>query len=393
LSEAFRLWGADLMSKRDFYEILEVERTASDGELKTAYRKLAMKWHPDRNPGDKDCEHKFKEINEAYDVLKDEQKRAAYDRFGHAAFEQGGGGGHGFGSDFASSFSDIFEDLFGMGGGRRGGRGGGRERGADLRYNMEITLEEAYAGKTAQIRIPTSVTCEACSGNGAKAGSKPKTCPTCGGAGKVRHTQGFFTLERTCVGCQGRGQVIDNPCPNCSGSGRVTRERTLSVNVPPGVEDGTRIRLAGEGEAGVRGGPTGDLYIFLSLGPHQFFQRDSADLHCRVPISMVTAALGGEFQVPTVDGDKAKVAVPEGTQTGRQVRLRGKGMPVLRSRERGDMYVQVVVETPQKLTKRQKELLQEFDKQSSTETQPEAAGFFSKVKEFLDGLGNRQGSA
>jgi molecular chaperone DnaJ len=383
------------MAKRDFYEILEVQRTASDGELKTAYRKLAMKWHPDRNPGDKDCEAQFKEINEAYDVLKDEQKRAAYDRFGHAAFEQGGaGGGHGFGSDFASSFSDIFEDLFGMGGGgRRGGRGGGRERGADLRYNMEITLEEAYAGKTAQIRIPTSVTCEACSGNGAKAGSKPKTCPTCGGAGKVRHTQGFFTLERTCVGCQGRGQVIDNPCPNCSGSGRVTRERTLSVNVPPGVEDGTRIRLAGEGEAGVRGGPTGDLYIFLSLGPHQFFQRDSADLHCRVPISMVTAALGGSFDVPTIDGGKTKVKVPEGTHSGGRFRLAGKGMPVLRSRERGDMYVQVVVETPQKLTKRQKELLQEFDKQSSTETQPEAAGFFSKVKEFLDGLGNRQGSA
>jgi molecular chaperone DnaJ len=381
------------MAKRDFYEILEVQRTASDGELKTAYRKLAMKWHPDRNPGDKDCEHKFKEINEAYDCLKDEQKRAAYDRFGHAAFEQSGSGGPGFGSDFASSFSDIFEDLFGMGGGRRGGRGGGRERGADLRYNMEITLEEAYAGKTAQIRIPTSVTCESCSGNGAKAGSKPKTCPTCGGAGKVRHTQGFFTLERTCVGCQGRGQVIDNPCPNCSGSGRVTRERTLSVNVPPGVEDGTRIRLAGEGEAGVRGGPTGDLYIFLSLGPHQFFQRDSADLHCRVPISMVTAALGGNFDVPTIDGGKTKVKVPEGTHSGGRFRLAGKGMPVLRSRERGDMYVQVVVETPQKLTKRQKELLQEFDKQSSTETQPEAAGFFSKVKEFLDGLGNRQGSA
>jgi molecular chaperone DnaJ len=382
------------MAKRDFYEILEVQRTASDGELKTAYRKLAMKWHPDRNPGDKDCEAQFKEINEAYDVLKDEQKRAAYDRFGHAAFEQGGaGGGHGFGSDFASSFSDIFEDLFGMGGGRRGGRGGGRERGADLRYNMEITLEEAYAGKTAQIRIPTSVTCESCSGNGAKAGSKPKTCPTCGGAGKVRHTQGFFTLERTCVGCQGRGQVIDNPCPNCSGSGRVTRERTLSVNVPPGVEDGTRIRLAGEGEAGVRGGPTGDLYIFLSLGPHQFFQRDSADLHCRVPISMVTAALGGSFDVPTIDGGKTKVKVPEGTHSGGRVRLAGGGMPGLRPRDRGDMYVQVVVETPQKLTKRQKELLQEFDKQSSTETQPEAAGFFSKVKEFLDGLGNRQGSA
>jgi len=378
------------MAKVDYYELLEVTRTATDGELKSAYRKLAMKWHPDRNPGNKECETRFKEINEAYDVLKDEQKRAAYDRFGHAAFEQGSGAqGHGFGADFASTFSDIFEDLFS--GGRRSR--GGRERGADLRYNMEITLEEAYGGKTAQVRIPTSVTCEACSGAGAKAGSKPKACPTCGGAGKVRHTQGFFTLERTCVGCQGRGQVIDNPCPNCSGSGRVTRERTLSVNVPPGVEDGTRIRLGGEGEAGVRGGPNGDLYIFLSLAPHQFFQRDGADLHCRVPISMVAAALGGNFDVPTIDGGQTKVKVPEGTQPGRRFRLAGKGMPVLRTRDRGDMYVQVMVETPQKLNKRQKELLAEFDKHSSNETQPEAAGFFSKVKDFLDGLGNRQGSA
>ena len=378
------------MAKVDYYELLEVTRTATDGELKSAYRKLAMKWHPDRNPGNKDCEAKFKEINEAYDVLKDEQKRAAYDRFGHAAFEQGGGAqGQGFGADFASTFSDIFEDLFS--GGRRSR--GGRERGADLRYNMEITLEEAYAGKTAQVRIPTSVTCEACSGAGAKAGSKPKTCPTCGGAGKVRHTQGFFTLERTCVGCQGRGQVIDNPCPNCSGSGRVTRERTLSVNVPPGVEDGTRIRLGSEGEAGVRGGPNGDLYIFLSLSPHQFFQRDGADLHCRVPISMVAAALGGNFDVPTIDGGQGKVKVPEGTQSGRRFRLPGKGMPVLRTREHGDMYVQVLVETPQKLNKSQKELLRKFEAESSHETQPEAAGFFSKVKDFLDGLGNRQGSA
>src|SRR5689334_8819801 len=322
------------MAKRDYYEILEVERTVNAGDLKSAYRKLAMKWHPDRNPGNKDCEHKFKEINEAYDVLKDDQKRAAYDRFGHAAFEQGGAGGaHGFGADFASSFSDIFEDLFGMGGGRRGGRGGGRERGADLRYNMEITLEEAFVGKTAQVRIPTSVTCEACSGSGGKAGSKPKTCATCHGAGKVRHTQGFFTLERTCVACQGRGQVIDNPCTNCVGSGRVTRERTLSVNVPAGVEDGTRIRLAGEGEAGVRGGPNGDLYIFLSLAPHPFFQRDGADLHCRVPISMVAAALGGGFEVPTIDKGKTKVKVPSGTQSGRRFRIASKGMPVLRSRQ------------------------------------------------------------
>src|ERR1700742_2205928 len=355
-------------TKRCYYETLEVERNADDSKLKAAFRKLAMKWHPDKNPGDATSEIRFKEINEAYEILKDGDKRAAYDRFGHAAFEHGAGAGPGGGfGDVASAFADIFDDLFGMGGGRRG-RGGGRERGADLRYNMEITLEEAYAGKTAQVRIPTSVTCEACSGSGAKAGSKPKTCATCHGAGKVRHTQGFFTLERTCVACQGRGQVIDSPCPNCSGSGRVTRERTLSVNVPAGVEDGTRIRLAGEGEAGVRGGGQGDLYIFLSLSPHPFFQRDGADLHCRVPISMVTAALGGGFDVPTIDGGKTRVKVPEGTQSGRRFRLGGKGMPVLRARETGDMYVQVLVETPQKLTKRQKELLQEFEQQSSRET-------------------------
>src|SRR3954452_12371335 len=305
-------------AKRCYYEVLGVQRTATEADMKVSYRKLAMQWHPDRNPGDKDCEHKFKEINEAYDVLKDGDKRAAYDRYGHAAFEQGGGmGPGGFSADFGSAFADIFEGIFGMPGGARG-RSSGRERGSDLRYNMEITLEDAYVGKTAQIRIPTSVTCEACSGSGAKAGSKPKTCATCGGAGKVRHTQGFFTLERTCVACQGRGQVIDNPCPNCAGSGRITRERTLSVNVPAGVEDGTRIRLAGEGEAGVRGGGQGDLYIFLSLSPHPFFQRDGADLHCRVPISMVTAALGGGFEVPTIDGSKTRVKVPEGTHSGRR---------------------------------------------------------------------------
>ena len=379
------------MSKRDYYEILSVSRTVTDAELKAAYRKLAMQHHPDRNPGDTECEHKFKELNEAYDVLKDGDKRAAYDRFGHAAFEQGGMGGaaHGFGADFAHTFSDIFEDLFGMGGGRRGGRGQGRERGSDLRYNMEIGLEEAFTGKTAQIRIPTSVICEACSGTGAKAGSKPKPCATCGGAGKIRHAQGFFTLERTCPACQGRGQVIENPCPSCAGAGRVTRERNLSVNIPPGVEDGTRIRLAGEGEAGLRGGSAGDLYIFLSLTPHEFFQRDGADLHCRVPISMVTAAIGGEFEVPAIDGSQARVKVAAGTQAGRRFRLSGKGMPVLRAKQTGDMYVQVAVETPQNLTKRQRELLTEFEKLSSDQTQPESAGFFSRVKDFLDGLGNR----
>ena len=378
------------MSKRDYYEVLEVSRTCSEAELKTAFRKLAMKWHPDRNPGDKDCEHKFRELNEAYEILKDGDRRAAYDRFGHAAFEQGGGGQQGFGNDFASAFADIFEGVFGMG---PRGRSGGRERGADLRFNMEITLEEAYHGKTAEVRLPTSVTCEACSGSGAKAGTKPKTCATCNGQGKVRHAQGFFTLERTCPACHGRGQVIDDPCRNCSGSGRVTRERMLSVNIPAGVEDGTRIRLAGEGEAGARGGPAGDLYIFLSLGAHPFFQRDGADLHCRVPVSMVAAALGGEFEVPTIDNGRTRVKVPAGTQSGRRFRLANKGMPVLRAKQTGDMYVQVVVETPQNLTKKQREILVEFEKLSSQETQPESSGFFSKVKEIFDGLGSRGSSS
>jgi molecular chaperone DnaJ len=374
------------MAKRCYYETLSIERTASDGDVKTAFRRQAMQWHPDRNPGDKDAEHRFKELNEAYEVLKDPDKRAAYDRFGHAAFEHGGlgGGAHGFGADFGTAFSDLFEGIFGMSSGR--GRGSGRERGADLRYNMEIALQEAYAGKTSQIRIPTSVTCEACSGSGAKSGTKPKACPMCAGHGKIRHSQGFFTLGRTCPNCQGRGQVIDNPCGSCAGSGRVTRERMLSVNIPSGVEDGTRIRLAGEGEAGVRGGPAGDLYIFLSIGAHPFFQREGADLHCRVPVSMVTAALGGDFEVPTIDGGKTRVKVPEGTQSGCRFRLQGKGMPVLRARQTGDMYVQVAVETPQNLSKKQRELLAEFDRLSSEETQPEASGFFGKVKEFLDGL-------
>src|SRR6202051_4780055 len=294
------------MAKRCYYESLSVERTATDTDIKTAFRKQAMQCHPDYNPGDQGAEHRFKEINEAYEILKDGDKRAAYDRFGHAAFEHGMGGGPaaGFGTEFATTFSDIFDDLFAMGG--RRGRGTGRERGADLRYEMEIALQEAYAGKAAQVRIPTSVTCEACSGSGAKPGTKPKTCPMCSGQGRVRHSQGFFTLERTCPNCQGRGQSIDSPCASCAGSGRVTRERTLAVNIPPGVEDGTRVRLAGEGEAGVRGGPPGDLYIFLSMASHPFFQREGADLHCRVPVSMVTAAMGGDCEVPTIDGGTTK---------------------------------------------------------------------------------------
>src|SRR6476661_4800120 len=366
-----------MSTKRCYYETLEVDRNADEPKLKAAFRKLAMKWHPDKNPGDATSEIRFKEINEAYEVLKDGDKRAAYDRFGHAAFEHGaGGGGPGFGAGFASSFSDIFEDLFGMAAQR--GRGG-RERGADLRYNMEITLEEAFLGKTAQIEIPVSVTCESCSGTGAKAGTKPKTCATCGGAGRVRQAQGFFTLERTCPGCQGRGQMIEDACPSCSGSGRVTRDRNLSVNIPSGVEDGTRTRLAGEGEAGVRGAPTGDLYIFITITPHRIFQRDGANIFCRVPISITTAALGGSIEVPSVDGSRARVTVPPGTQSGHQFRLRGKGMSVLRSPARGDMFIEAIVETPVNLTKRQQELLREFEKAGgeNTGTHPESEGFFA----------------
>jgi len=379
------------MAKRDFYETLGVSRGASDVELKSAFRKAAMQCHPDRNPGDKASEIRFKEVNEAYQILSDAQKRAAYDRFGHAAFDGGGGGGAGgfggMGEGFASSMADIFDDLFGDVMGRRG-RSSGRERGSDLRYNMEITLEEAYSGKTASLKVPTSVTCEACSGTGAKLGSKPKTCSTCNGHGRVRAQQGFFAIERTCPTCHGRGEIIDNPCSTCSGAGRVSRERTLSVNIPAGVEDGTRIRLAGEGEAGMRGGPPGDLYIFLEIKPHPFFQRDGADLYCRVPISMVQAALGGELGVHTLDGGESKVKIPEGTQSGRQFKIRGKGMPVLRARDFGDLYIQANVETPQNLTRRQRELLQEFEAESSTRTQPEASGFIARMKEFFENLGS-----
>ncbi len=378
------------MAKRDYYEILGVERGASDQDLKSAFRKSAKECHPDRNPGDIEAEHRFKELNEAYEALRDPQRRAAYDQYGHAAFEGGQGGPGGFGPEFSSSMSDIFDDLFGeFMGGRRGGGGGrnssGRQRGADLRYNMDISLAEAFEGKTAQIVVPTSVGCEPCSGSGAKPGTKPSSCGTCGGMGKVRASQGFFTIERTCPGCQGRGQVIDDPCDKCSGAGRVTKERTLSVNIPAGVEDGTRIRLAGEGEAGLRGGPAGDLYIFLSIQPHAFFQRDSADIFCRVPIAMTTAALGGEIEVPTVEGAMTRVKVPEGTEAGKQFRLKGKGMPVLRSKVHGDMYIQVEVETPKNLSRRQRELLEEFENESANDTSPESHGFFAKVKEFFDG--------
>ena len=361
-----------------------MERTADDGALKTSFRKLAMKWHPDRNPGDSDSEHRFKEINEAYDILKDPQRRAAYDRFGHAAFEQGGGGAHGFGADFGSAFSDIFEGIFGMGGARQ--RGTGRERGSDLRFNMQITLEEAYKGKTAQVRLPTSVTCEVCSGTGAKAGTKPKACATCSGQGKIRHSQGFFTLERTCNACHGRGQVIENPCPSCAAPAAPRASARCRSTFRPVSRTARASASPAKAKPDVRGGPAGDLYIFLSLATHAFFQRDGADLHCRVPISMVTAALGGEFEVPTIDGSKTRVKVPGGTQSGRRFRLQSKGMPVLRSKQVGDMYVQVMVETPQNLTKRQRELLAEFEKLSS---QRDSAGIRRILRQSEGLLRNR----
>jgi len=378
------------MSKRDYYDVLGVDRQASPDDLKKAFRKLAMKYHPDRNPDDKDAERKFKELNEAYEVLKDEQKRAAYDRFGHAAFEGGGGGpGHGAGFGGFGGFADIFEEMFGevMGGGRRGPGGRSSNRGADLRYTMDITLEEAFAGKKATIHIPTSITCDVCDGSGAKEGTQAKACGTCGGLGRVRAQQGFFTIERTCPTCNGQGKVIADPCPNCSGSGRVRRDKTLEVTIPAGVEDGTRIRLAGEGEAGVRGGPPGDLYIFLTVAAHRLFHREGANIHCRVPISMTAAALGGSIEVPSIDGGRAKITIPAGTQTGTQFRLRGKGMSVLRSPARGDMFIQAVVETPMNLSKKQRELLEQFAKDSGDETtSPESHGFFKKVKEFFEDL-------
>ncbi|SDF74064.1 MULTISPECIES: molecular chaperone DnaJ [Thalassobaculum] len=378
------------MAKRDYYEVLGVDRNADKDTLKKAYRKLAMQFHPDRNHGNAEAELKFKELNEAYDVLKDDEKKAAYDRFGHAAFEGGGprpGGGGGF-EGFSGGFADIFEEMFGdfMGGGG-GRRGASPGRGADLRYNMTVSLEDAFNGRQAEIRVPTSVTCDVCDGAGAEKGSKPIACPTCGGRGKTRTQQGFFTIERTCASCGGVGQVIENPCKACSGAGRQRKEKTLSVNIPAGVEDGTRIRLQGEGEAGMRGAPPGDLYLFLNIQPHPLFQREGADIYCRVPLEMVTASLGGAIEVPTIEGKRAKVSVPAGTQTGRQFRLRGKGMSVLRSPSRGDMYVEVAVETPVNLTDRQRELLEEFQKDSGVEkTSPQSHGFFDKVKELWEDL-------
>jgi molecular chaperone DnaJ len=380
------------MSKRDYYDVLGVSKGASADELKKAYRQKAKELHPDRNSDNPDAESQFKEANEAYEVLKDADKKAAYDRFGHAAFEggMGGGGGHpGAGNgDFASAFSDVFEDLFGdfMGGG--GPRGGGRPRatrGSDLRYNLRISLEDAYSGLQKAITVPTSVPCGSCEGSGAEGGAEPQTCPTCSGMGKVRAQQGFFTVERTCPTCSGIGQIIKNPCNTCSGSGRQQKERSLNVNIPAGVETGTRIRLASEGEAGMRGGPSGDLYIFIEVADHSLFQRDSTDLFCRVPVSMITAAIGGDVEVPTIDGGRSRVKVPAGSQSGRQMRLRGKGMPALRGGTAGEMFIELAVETPVNLTSKQKELLREFEKLSE-ENNPELSSFFSKVKNFWDDM-------
>ncbi len=386
------------MAKRDYYEVLGISKGASADEIKKAYRQKAKELHPDRNKDNPQSEGQFKEAGEAYDVLKDPEKKAAYDRFGHAAFEGGmGGGGRpggGFGGgagpgqgDFASAFSDVFDDLFGDFMGGRGG-GGGRQRaarGSDLRYNLRITLEDAFVGLQKTISVPTSVSCGACSGSGAEGGAEPTTCPTCSGMGKVRAQQGFFTVERTCPTCSGLGQTIKNPCNTCHGQGRVQQERSLSVNIPAGVETGTRIRLAGEGEAGMRGGPTGDLYIFIEVDRHEIFEREDTNLFCRVPVSMSKAALGGDIEVPTIDGGRSRVKIPEGSQSGRQMRLRSKGMPALRGGGRGDMFIELAVETPVNLTSRQKELLEEFNSLSE-ENNPESHSFFKSVKSFWDSM-------
>lgn len=372
----------------DFYELLEVERGADEATLKSAYRRLAMKWHPDRNPGDAKAEQQFKAISEAYDVLKDPQKRAAYDRFGHAAFRQGGGGG---GAQDFGGFADIFESVFGefMGGGGRGQRRGGPSRGSDLRYDLEMSLEEAFHGREATLTVEVAAACEPCSGSGAKPGTSARTCTTCGGSGRVGMRQGLFMVERTCPACHGQGQIIADPCDSCGGAGRVEKQKTINVNVPRGVDDGTRIRVAGEGEAGMRGGPPGDLYIFVHLKAHDVFQRDGTTLFTIAPLSITTAALGGEIDVPALDKERTSIKIPAGTQTGKQFRVRGKGMPALNSGGFGDLVIQVEVETPVKLTPRQRELLAEFQTIEQAEggrNTPKAQGFFDRLKDAWNEL-------
>ncbi|WP_299357885.1 molecular chaperone DnaJ [uncultured Paracoccus sp.] len=381
------------MAKRDFYEVLGVARGASAEEIKKAYRSKAKELHPDRNPDCNQSEMRFKEVNEAYDSLKDPQRRAAYDRFGHAAFE-GGMGGFGQsrgGPDFGAAFSDVFEDLFGdMMAGRGAGGRGRAARGQDLRYNLQVSLEEAFKGLQKTITVPGSVACDACNGTGAEGAVEPATCPTCAGMGKVRASQGFFTVERTCPTCSGHGQIVKNPCTACGGAGRTETQRSLSVNIPAGVETGTRIRLAGEGDAGLRKGPPGDLYIFIEVKEHPIFMRDGRMLACHVPVSMTTAALGGEVEVPTIEGGRSRVRIAPGSQTGQQMRLRGKGMPPLRhgpgmQGEPGDMLIELTVETPVNLTARQKELLREFDG-IGADNHPQTSNFFGKLKNFWEGL-------
>ena len=367
----------------DYYELLECERTADAGTIKTSYRKLAMKYHPDKNAGCKDSEGKFKAVSEAYDVLKDPQKRAAYDRFGHAAFQGNGAGG---GAQDFGGFSDIFESVFGefMGGGRGNGRAQAR-RGADLRYDMEVSLEQAFHGHSTEITVDVSATCETCDGSGAKPGTHAATCRQCNGHGKVRAQQGFFVVERTCPVCQGSGEMIADPCVDCRGEGRVERTKTLSVNVPPGVDEGTRIRLSGEGEAGPRGSPAGDLYIFLHIKRHALFEREGTTLFARAPISFTTASLGGSLAIPGLDGRRHEVKIPAGIQSGKQLRQRGAGMPVLQGRGAGDLVIQIDVETPTKLSTRQRELLEMFRETETGDECPESQGFFAKLKGVFAG--------
>lgn len=381
------------MSK-DFYKTLGVDKGASADDIKKAYRKLAMKYHPDQNKDNKDAEAKFKEINEAYDVLKDDQKRAAYDRFGAAAFDGSmGGGGFGGGSPFgaggAGAFSDIFEDMFGDMMGRRGGGRSGSRRGSDIQYTIEISLEEAFKGKEETLKVPMQDTCDSCEGSGSEDGGAGD-CPTCGGVGRVRAQQGFFTIERTCGTCGGAGQVIKNPCKKCSGSGRVHREKTLKVSIPAGIDDGQRIRLAGEGEAGTRGGASGDLYVLVTIKPHKFFKREGANLYCRVPIPMTVAALGDEVEVPTIEGKRLNVKIPAGTQTGQQIRLRGKGMKIIRSDSRGDMYINVFVEVPVNLGRKQQDMFKKLEEEiggkQAKKYSPESSGFVNKMKELWSDL-------
>ncbi|QMW22538.1 molecular chaperone DnaJ [Sandaracinobacteroides saxicola] len=375
-----------MVTEVDYYELLECERTADDSTLKSAYRKLAMRWHPDRNPGDKAAEARFKAIGEAYEVLKDPQKRAAYDRYGHAAFQQNGGGG--FGQGFAGGgFSDIFENIFGefMGGGRQRG---GPQRGADIRYDLEVSFDDAFNGGSADIAFDVAAQCDGCNGTGGKPGAKVQACTTCGGRGQVRMQNGLFIVERTCPGCHGSGRVISDPCDTCHGEGRVERRKTLNVNIPKGVDDGTRIRLAGEGEAGPRGGGPGDLYIFVHMKPHPIWKRDGTTLFAQVPVSFVTATLGGDLSIPGLDKKPVEVRIPAGTQTGKQFRVRGRGMPALNGHGFGDLVVQVELETPTKLTSRQKELLEEFRaiEGDANGNCPKSHGFWDRLKNAWDDL-------